>query len=401
MKITQLAMLLFCLGILLLKARQYVSVSRMANDENDKTPINQMNARSRTDYKNPYRTKKSRKNNHTIEDLEKEFLFFLLNSLQQPAKQQQNNTMAFSHDRGIIYNVVLTSAKDLENVKNGRLEHVNLLGKLVQAIRLGKGPLENAKAAGKETKVALFADVPVISALQDCAAAQDNKPAPFSQGAHNCSKNASSWAQQVMGGVDQLVPYDEAAVPPALPRHRESSYFFFPYHHVPLVWWKRIWALKHSPFKRTLALDLDAILCDPFLGLFEPLEAKPGVDPVHVVDSIAKLPFGGSGGNKLENVLIPQDRLSKYENFPERNCGAVVVDNTSPEVQKLLELYEYIFIKEMNAPKSKCFRADQTAWREAMFLMTSVEPGIRELVAEPQHLCRVNGSCTTGCWISH
>mmetsp|Transcript_51470 Transcript_51470/g.88584 ORF Transcript_51470/g.88584 Transcript_51470/m.88584 type:complete len:94 (-) Transcript_51470:207-488(-) len=93
--------------------------------------------------------------------------------------------------------------------------------------------------------------------------------------------------------------------------------------------------------------------------------------------------------------------MSSFTIFPERNLGALAIDNSNADVQKLLNLYEQIYIREMTSADNKCFLGDQTAWREALFLMTIVKKEIREQTVKREYFCRGAGSCDTGCWISH
>lgn len=332
--------------------------------------------------------------------------------------ENQNLNQTDSFPRGIIYNVALTAEKDVQNTMRGRLEKVNLMEGLLVTVRTGKRPLAKAKSLGKEVKVALFADPLFAEALWRCAAqdlaaastvdkaegtttsaTQDSKATEgYQEGKKEqirCSPKAVEWAREVVAGVDRIIPYDEAAVPSQLPARRRSFKRF-----TPALWWKRIWALRHSPWGRTLALDLDARLCDPFFKVFEMLGRNPA-RPVHVVDSFAPIPFGGSCDRKTEQVQIPPNRMSSFTIFPERNLGALAIDNSNADVQKLLNLYEQIYIREMTSADNKCFLGDQTAWREALFLMTIVKKEIREQTVKREYFCRGAGSCDTGCWISH
>eukprot|EP00730_Choanoeca_flexa_P007362 TRINITY_DN12321_c1_g1_i1.p1 TRINITY_DN12321_c1_g1~~TRINITY_DN12321_c1_g1_i1.p1 ORF type:complete len:385 (+),score=35.32 TRINITY_DN12321_c1_g1_i1:136-1155(+) len=203
--------------------------------------------------------------------------------------------------------------------------------------------------------------------------------------------------EQLLREFDYIGLYPDIAhlslfVPVHMPRMQTKD---------PTLWLRRICATLLTPFAITLNADADSLPCAPtWSDIFAPMEHSD------VASIAAPWPYGGSCNNRNSPAPPVHHSAHPWPSFPESNLGTIMLNMSALSVQKTLVLYldayvreitDYVRLSKQSGKLGYCIHGDQTAWREAVYMMMD------ELkTARFKGVCRPKKKHdTTGCLIYH
>jgi hypothetical protein len=158
----------------------------------------------------------------------------------------------------------------------------------------------------------------------------------------------------------------------------------------PIVWLKRIVALMHSPFDKTMQLDADVYVCPGFAKQFDDY-----LDERHFYAAVVEL--GLFSSTRGDPKPLRPDMPDEFLQFPERNLGFQLLFTGKHQVIELLALFRDVYVRQMNDPSIYTL-GDQGPFREALFTM---RPSIHDIAIPITVGCRFVGGCNDGCLTVH
>jgi hypothetical protein len=158
----------------------------------------------------------------------------------------------------------------------------------------------------------------------------------------------------------------------------------------PIVWLKRIVALMHSPFKKTMQIDADVYVCPGFWRQFDDY-----LTDRHMFAAV--LDQGMFSNTRGDTTPFREGMPKEFIGFPERNLGFQLLNTGKSQTIDLLALFRDVYVRHVNN-MDRYVLGDQAAMREALF---TVRPSIHDIAIPITIGCRYEGGCDDGCLTVH